>query len=172
MKYLSYIFYRFFGYYLPKSSTVFVGFFFKKIRFYLVKKMFKHVGRNVNIERKAKFGMGRNIVIGNNSGIGINADIPSDIIIGNDVMMGPNCKIYAANHKFDRTDIPMNLQGHYPRKQTIIGNDVWIGGDVIIIPGKKIGNGVIVAAGAVVTTDLIDYGIYGGNPAKLIKMRK
>lgn len=56
-------------------------------------------------------------------------------------------------------------------RQTIIGDDVWIGAYTIIMTGVTIGNGVIVAAGSVVTKNLIPYGIYGGTPAQLIKMR-
>lgn len=52
-----------------------------------------------------------------------------------------------------------------------IGNDVWIGANVVIIDGVQIGNGAIIAAGAVVTTDVPDYAIYGGVPAKLIRYR-
>ncbi|MBN1967943.1 MAG: CatB-related O-acetyltransferase [Candidatus Delongbacteria bacterium] len=53
----------------------------------------------------------------------------------------------------------------------VIGNDVWIGANVLILEGVTIGDGVIVAAGSVVTKDLLAYGIYGGVPAKLIRMR-
>lgn len=53
----------------------------------------------------------------------------------------------------------------------VIGDDVWIGTRVIILPGVKIGNGVIIAAGAVVTKDIPDYAVAGGVPAKVIKYR-
>ena len=53
----------------------------------------------------------------------------------------------------------------------IIGNDVWIGANVVILPGVTIGNGVIIAAGAVVSKDVPDYAIVGGVPAKVIKYR-
>lgn len=171
MKYFYYLIYRCIGFYLPKSSTPIIGKFCMKFRSFFASKLFLHAGKDINIERKANFGMGRRIQIGNNSGIGINSQIPSNTIIGEDVMMGPNCLIYAANHEFIRTDIPMNKQGHQKPKQTIIGNDVWIGGRVIILPGKKIGNGVIIGAGSVVTKDLDDFGIYAGNPIRLIKYR-
>jgi virginiamycin A acetyltransferase len=54
---------------------------------------------------------------------------------------------------------------------TVIGNDVWIGYDSLIMPGVKIGDGAIIAARSVVTTDVSPYTIFGGNPAKLIKAR-
>lgn len=56
--------------------------------------------------------------------------------------------------------------------EVIIGNDVWIGMRVIIMPGIKVGNGVVIGAGAVVTKDVPDYAIVGGVPARIIKFRK
>lgn len=164
--------YRSIAIHLPKSTTPIFGKFSKIVRQKTCAFMFKKTGKNVNVEKGARFGFGENIEIGDNSGIGMNCRIPPNTSIGNDVMMGPDCIIYPSNHKFDRTDIPMNQQGFTETSQTIIGNDVWIGGRVIILPGKIIADGVIVAAGSVVTKNLEPYGIYGGNPAKLIKSRK
>tara|TARA_B110000902_G_C13950705_1_gene453458 strand:+ start:72 stop:593 length:522 start_codon:yes stop_codon:yes gene_type:complete len=164
--------YKFFGYYLPKSSTPFVGKGIRRFRFFLAKRIFKKVGKNVNLEKGARFGFGKNIEIGDNSGIGMNARIPENTVIGNNVMMGPDCLIFASNHNFHDISKPMLDQGMSDAKQTIISNDVWIGARVIILPGKKIENGVIIAAGSIVTKDLRAYGIYAGNPAKLISHRK
>ena len=86
-------------------------------------------------------------------------------------MMGPHCTIYIRNHAFDRLDIPMCEQGFQSEKPIVIGNDVWIGGHVIILPGVQIGNGAIVGAGAVVTKNVPDYAIVGGNPARIIRYR-
>lgn len=52
-----------------------------------------------------------------------------------------------------------------------IGDDVWIGTNVIILPGVNVGNHCIIGAGAIVTKDIPDYAIVGGNPAKIIRMR-
>ena len=54
----------------------------------------------------------------------------------------------------------------------VIGNDVWIGGRVIILPGVKIGDGAIIGAGSVVTKDVSEYDVVAGNPARVIKNRK
>ena len=161
-----------FAQFLPSSSFAWGGGFSKKIRYLLCRRIFKECGKNVNIEKKAHFGNGRNIKIGNNSGIGINCHVPSDIEIGDNVMMGPYCYILDRNHKFDRTDIPMCQQGATPRMQTVIGNDVWIGRQVLIMPGRKIADGSIIAGGCVLTKDFPAYSIVGGNPSKLIKSRK
>lgn len=56
--------------------------------------------------------------------------------------------------------------------EVVIGNDVWIGMRVIIMPGVTIGNGVVIGAGAVVTKDVPDYAVVGGVPARIIKFRK
>lgn len=125
----------------------------------------------MNIERGGCFGAGREIEIGDNSGIGINACIPSNTIIGQDVMMVPNRYILANNHAFDKTDIPMWKQRFTERKGTIIEDDVWIGRNVTMISGRKIKRVSIVVAYTVLTKDFPEYSIVGGNPAKLIKSR-
>jgi maltose O-acetyltransferase len=129
----------------------------------------KSCGSNVNIEIGAEFDS--NVTLGNNSGIGIRAIIGREVYIGDDVMMGPECIIYTANHRFDRIDIPMREQGFLDIKPVVIGNDVWIGGRVIILPGVRIGDGAIIGAGAVVSKDVPPYAIVGGVPAKVLKYR-
>lgn len=143
----------------------------KRARYICCKHIFRRCGKNVNVERGAIFGSGRDIEIGDNSGLGINCCIPSNTIIGNDVMMGPNCYILPHNHAFDRTDIPMWKQGLTEKKQTVIEDDCWIGRNVTMTPGRTIKKGSIIAACAVLTKDFPEYSIVGGNPAKLIKSR-
>jgi virginiamycin A acetyltransferase len=66
----------------------------------------------------------------------------------------------------------VNISDKYPHKgDTIIGNDVWIGYGVTIMPGVKVGNGAIIASLSVVTKDVPDYAIVGGNPATVIRKR-
>lgn len=87
-------------------------------------------------------------------------------------MMGPQVFIYTQNHNHDRTDIPMIAQGYEEEKPVVIGDDVWIGSRVTILPGVHIGEGAIIGASSVVTKDVPAYSIVGGNPAKVIKSRK
>jgi maltose O-acetyltransferase len=171
-RYFVFVLFKVVDFLFPQSNFFIIGPIGKKMRAFFCRMLFSSVAEGVNIEKGAVFGMGRNIHIGQNSGIGIRCVVPSDIKIGDDVMMGPDSIFYAANHEFNRTDIPMNKQGNMEREQITIGNDVWIGGRVIVLPGKAIGDGVIVGAGSVVTKDLEPFGIYGGNPARLIKKRK
>lgn len=160
------------AYYLPNSFQFgIIGVISKKIRYWLVKRIFRRCGENVNVERRAFFGSGRDVEVGDNSGIGVNASIPNNTIIGNDVMMGPNCFILSHNHAFDRLDVPMRKQGFSESKQTIIEDDVWIGRDVLMTPGRHIAKGSIIAGGCVLCKDFPEYSIIGGNPSKQIKSR-
>lgn len=104
----------------PASYTPILGKISKRIRYNLCKRIFKSIGHNVNIEKGAFFGNGKNLIIGHNSGLGINSTVPNDIIIGENVMMGPNCYIFSNNHDFSKVDIPMCQQGITISKQTII----------------------------------------------------
>lgn len=123
----------------------------------------------VNIEKNVSFGDG--LTIGNGSGIGANSIIPSHVTIGNNVMMGQDVLMFTQNHRTDRLDIVMGGQGMTPHKPISIGNDVWIGARVTILPGVHVGNGCVVGAGAVVTKDIPDFEIWGGNPAHFLKSR-
>lgn len=141
------------------------------MRYSLCKRIFKRCGKNVTIERNAYFGSGKDIEIGDFSGIGINANIPANTIMGSYVMMGPNCYIFSHNHETKDFNTPMALQGTTETLQTRIEDDVWIGRNVMIMPGRTIKKGSIVAAGCVLTKTFPEYSVIGGNPSKLIKSR-
>jgi maltose O-acetyltransferase len=126
--------------------------------------------KNINVEHGAFFGSGRDIEVGDNTGIGINCRIAGPLKIGRDVMMGPDVMIFTQNHENSRLDIPMNLQTA-PKKPVIIEDDVWIAARVIILPGITVHKGAIIGAGAVVTKDVPEYAVVGGNPARIIKFR-
>ena len=158
--------------YLPSSTVFLLGPFSKKIRYLCCKNIFTYCGKNVNIERNALFGCGFDIEIGDNSGIGINCVVPSNIKIGKNVLMGPKVYILQFNHKFDKIDIPIREQGYSPKLKTVIEDDCWIGRQVIFTPGRTLKKGSIVAAGTVLCKDFPEYSIIGGNPSKLIKSRK
>ena len=100
------------------------------------------------------------------SGLGLNCSVHGPLSIGDNIMIGPGVVILTHTHNIDRIDIPMGQQGSRIAKVSI-GNDVWIGMRVIIMPGVKVGNGVVIGAGAVVTKDVPDYAIVGGVPAMI-----
>ena len=141
------------------------------LRYWACKHIFEYCGKNVTIERKARFGKGDKIRIGNHSGLGENCSIPNGSIIGENVMMGPNCYFLQQNHKYDKKDIPMREQGYGPSLPVLIEDDCWIGIGVYVMAGRKIAKGSIVAAGCVLTKDFPEYSIIGGNPGRLIKTR-
>lgn len=142
-----------------------------KLRVLCARQMFASCGKGVNIEHGAFFGGGREIEIGDNSAIGLNARISGPLTIGNDVMMGPGVSIFTQNHETENIHKPMRLQTA-PKEKVTIGSDCWIGANAVILPGVTIGNGVIIGAGAVVTHDVPDFAVVGGVPAKIIKYRE
>lgn len=154
-----------FARYLPSGK------FGRKVRYSICRHIFFKCGKHVNIERLAFFASGSRLVIGDNSGLGINCYVPADLEVGANVMMGPNCYIFGANHEFCRTDIPMIQQGFRSPLKTVIEDDVWIGRDVLMTPGRTIKAGTIVAARTVLCKDFPEYSIIGGNPSKLIRKR-
>jgi acetyltransferase-like isoleucine patch superfamily enzyme len=132
------------------------------------------IGRFAIVRPSNAYGgeVGDGLKIGNNSSIGTYSYIGCSgyIEIGNNVMMGPRVGLFAENHNFDRTDIPMHQQG-VKRKFIIIEDDCWIGTNSVILAGVTIGKGSVVAAGSVVTRDVKPYSVVGGVPAKVLKMR-
>ena len=141
----------------------------KRARTFWAKRIVRHCGKNVNIERQAFFSP--DLSIGDNSGVGIRCEVYGPVTIGNDVMMGPDVVVYTSGHRFDRVDITMIEQGYTEPRPVNIGNDVWIGRRAIIMPGVTIGDGCVIGAGAVVTKDIPPYSLAGGVPAKVIKSR-
>lgn len=116
------------------------------------------------MQNRARFG--HNLIIGHDSGLGENCRIGAGVKIGNNVMMGPDVIICTQNHKYTRE----TYEG-FVRRPVVIGDNVWIGYRVIILPGVTIGRNAIIGAGAVVTKDIPAYAIAGGVPAKVLKMR-
>lgn len=153
---------------LPASDTP-GGEKYRKIRYFFASRFVASCGKNVNFERGARFD--NELTIGDNSGIGVNCLVGGSVVIGNNVMMGPECIFYALNHAYDRIDIPMNQQGFQEPRPARVGDDVWFGTRVIVLPGVTIGSHCIIGAGAVVTKDVPDYAVVGGNPARILRMR-
>lgn len=170
-KYIWLLLYYVFLQHLPSSYAPFVGKFCNALRIICVKHIFKKCGKISTMDRKAYFGTGFEIEIGDYSGIGEKCIVPKNTIIGNYVMMAPEVYIVGNNHITTDVNTPMCFQGKTDDKVTIIEDDVWLGARVMIMPGRKIGQGSILAAGAVITKDVPSLCIFGGNPAKLIRRR-
>ena len=142
------------------------------IRRCLGKFIFEECGENVIIKQDANFGKGIGLKIGDNSQIGERSYIGSYTTIGKDVIMGPEVLIWTIGHRFDRNDIPINQQGPTEIEPVFIGDDVWIGQRVIIMPGVKVGSHAVIGAGTIVTKDIHEWAVVAGVPAKVIRMRK
>lgn len=144
----------------------------RPIRRAICRPLFRQAGRNINIEAGAFFGTGSQIVIGDNSSLGVDAKIYGPLTIGRDVMMGPEVVVITTTHHADRLDVPMIQQGVSAPDPVTIEDDVWIGQRVLILPGVTIGRGSIIAAGAVVSRSIPPYSLAGGVPAKVIRQRQ
>lgn len=143
----------------------------KRLYFY---KKFKSVGKNVKISPKTKLYWPENMNFGNNVFIeeGAHLSCRSGLEIGNYVMIGPNITIIGGDHKFDDTSTEM-WHHHKGNDQKItIEDDVWIGANVTLLKNAYISKGCVIGACSVVTKRTEPYGIYVGNPAKLIKHRR
>lgn len=169
-----------------------------KLLTYLLKNRGIKKGENVNLNKLSyiksseflgnnyvdRFCRIRNTQLGNYSYVGYNTHL-NNVNIGNYCSISSDIKIGLGTHPthlfstspvFYSDSNPFNLKinkTHYNDnpKLTIIKNDVWIGSNVIIMDGVRVGNGAIIAAGSVVTKDVSDYAIVGGVPAKLIRKR-
>ncbi|MDQ6419664.1 acyltransferase [Paenibacillus sp. LHD-117] len=110
------------------------------------------------------------LVMGADCSINAYAVVAGKVTIGDGVRIASHVSIYGFNHGYASVELPIFRQPHTSRG-IHIGDDVWIGANAVILDGVRVGSHVIVAAGAVVTRDVPDYAIVGGNPAKVIRSR-
>ena len=117
--------------------------------------------------------LGRFIKIGDNVGIGEFAYLggAGGLTIGQDCIIGQYFSCHPENHQFEDTAVPIRLQG-VTRKGITIGANCWIGSKVTILDGVEIGDGCVIAAGAVVNTSFPSNSVIGGVPARLLKQRE
>jgi maltose O-acetyltransferase len=143
--------------------------FFPGIRGWLVSHYLDQCGKGLRVKSRAE--ISPSCSIGDDSELGTNCLIQANVHIGSNVIMGPDVKIYSKNHKFDALEMPIQSQGEQLH-DVVIGDDVWIGANVLVLPKVRVGSHSIIAAGSVVTKDVGDYSIVGGNPAKHIRSRQ
>lgn len=131
-------------------------------------------GKNAPISSSARFNHPQNITIGDRSNINRNCMIwagdTAKVIIGKDCLTGPGVTIIASRYNVKGRNI---IRSYPPyEKDIIIGDDVWLGANVVVLPGVNIGNGAIVGAGSVVTKNVEPYTVVAGVPAVEIKKRE
>ena len=134
----------------------------------LIKKILGKTGNNVRIEANFYCDYGYNIFVGDNFYMNHNCIIldGAKVEFGDNVFIGPNCGFYTAGHPIE---IDLRNKGLEYAKPIKVGNNVWFGGNVVVLPGVTIGNNVTIGAGSVVTKDIPDNSIAYGNPCKKVK---
>lgn len=117
-----------------------------------------------------------NITVGYATTFGVHNLVHGDVVIGRYCQFGPYAAINTFGHPQDRITTYINkrlldgvMSQYKTSKRTIIGNDVWVGKNAIILGGVTIGDGAIIAAGSVVTKDVPAYHVAGGVPAVILK---
>jgi len=134
----------------------------------LLKELFGSTGKNLYVEPTFRCDYGYNIHVGENFYANFDCVLLDvcEIRIGDNCFLAPGVHIYTATHPLNANE---RISGVEYGKPITIGHNVWIGGRAVINPGVKIGNNVVVASGAIVTKDVPDNVVVGGNPAKIIK---
>jgi acetyltransferase-like isoleucine patch superfamily enzyme len=142
----------------------------QRVYTYLVAKSCFKVGVGLMVNNPCR-GFNKNVTLGNHVNFnGCEILGSGEVIIGNYFHSGRFLHIITQNHRYENAEaIPYDRIRI--RKKTVIKDFVWIGQSVTLIPGVTIGEGVIVAAGSVVTKDVPDLAIVGGNPAVIIRYR-
>lgn len=108
------------------------------------------------------------LIIGDNTRIGLGNTIIGPAQIGNHVNLAQNVTVTGLNHNYQDVEMPIDEQG-VSTKRVIIEDDVWIGANSVILPGTTIGTHSVVAAGSIVSRSVPPYCICAGNPARIIK---
>lgn len=134
----------------------------------LIKKIFNKTGENIWVESNFECDYGYNITVGENFYMNHNGVILDEarVQFGDNVFIGPNCGFYTAGHPLD---IQLRNQGLEYAKPIIVGDNVWFGGNVVVMPGVTIGDNVTIGAGSVVTKDVPSNVLAYGNPCRVIK---
>lgn len=137
-------------------------------RSHLMAEMFHEVGTGVLIEPMFQCEFGTNISIGDYVYINFGCTILdcAEVTIGNHVLIGPNAAIYAVNHCLDPEE---RIKGGCFSRPIHIEDNVWLGGNVTVLPGVTIGEGAVIGAGSVVVKDIPPRVIAAGNPCRVIR---
>ena len=135
---------------------------------YLLAQVIGSVGEGVDIRPALRVDYGHNITIGDGSWVnfGLTALDVAPIVIGQDVLIGPNCSLYTAIHPTEPGPRRAKWESAAP---ITLGDNVWLGGSVVVCPGVTIGENSIIGAGAVVTRSVPANSIAVGNPARVIR---
>lgn len=139
-----------------------------QVRFDLLRKLVGKVGDGTFIEPPFLPDYGCNVSIGRDTFVNWNMTIldTSIVVIGDRVQFGPNVSIFSASHSTSVLSRKKLVEFGHP---VTIGNDCWIGGNVVILPGVTIGDGCTIGAGSIVTRSVPPYSVAMGNPCRVHK---
>ena len=134
----------------------------------LIKELFGKTGENILVQSNFQCDYGYNISVGENFYMNHNCIIldGAKVEFGDNVFIAPNCGFYTAGHPID---VELRNKGLEYAKPIKVGNNVWIGGNVVVLPGVSIGDNVTIGAGSVVTKDIPSNSVAVGNPCRVIK---
>ena len=134
----------------------------------IVRSLFGRTGERFLIEPPFFCDYGYNIEIGEDFYANVNCVIldAAAVCFGNNVFIGPNCAFYTAGHPLNAEQRRRGLEFAKP---ITLGNDIWLGGNVIVLPGVTIGDRCVIGAGSVVTHDIPSGSLAFGNPCKAVK---
>lgn len=137
----------------------------------IIRKLFGKTKENFLIEQPFMCDYGYNIEIGENFYANHNLIIldGNKVSFGDNVFIAPNCGFYTAGHPLDYKQRNQGLEYAKPIR---VGNNVWIGGNVVVLPGVTIGDNCVIGAGSIVTKDIPENTVAVGNPCKVIKTIK
>ncbi|MDT8428120.1 MAG: acyltransferase [Pseudomonadales bacterium] len=136
------------------------------------------IGARVTIDAFVKIkpaGGSGNVVIGEDTAINSGCVFYSGngIQIGVACAIAANCTFAPTNHEYKQRDVPIRQQRFRPGKGgVVIGDDVWIGANCVLLDGAIVGDGCVIAAGTIVRGKLEPYGVYGGNPIRKLGERE
>ena len=134
----------------------------------IIKSLLGKTGEEIHVEQPFRCDYGSNIEVGENFYCNYNCVIldVGKVTIGKNVMFAPNVSIYTAGHPIHPDSRNSGYEYGIP---VTIGDNVWVGGSVVINPGVTIGNNVVIGSGSVVTKDIPDNMIAAGNPCRVIR---
>lgn len=134
----------------------------------IMKQILGKTGNQFLIEQPFICDYGYNIEVGENFYSNHNLVIldANKVKFGDNVFIAPNCGFYTAGHPLDYETRNKGLEYAKPIE---VGNNVWIGGNVVVLPGVKIGDNVVIGAGSIVTKDIPSNSVAVGNPCRVIK---
>lgn len=134
----------------------------------LLRSIIGHMGREVTILSPFFCDYGSHISIGDCTYINFNLTVLDEapVTIGSHVFIGPGCSLLTAVHPLDAQERNKGTEKALP---ITIGDSVWLGGNVTVLPGVTIGEGAVVGAGSVVTRDVPPRTVVAGNPARIIR---